>query len=40
MGISIKLISMIYDDQAKDVYVCLTGDQVALTNIKITYSKH
>ena len=40
MGISIKLISMIYDDEAKDVYVCLTGDQVALTNIKITYSKH
>ncbi len=40
LGISIKLISNIRDEEAEDIYVCLTGDQVALTNINVTYSKH
>ena len=40
LGINIKLISNIRDEDADDIYVCLTGDQVALTNINVTYSKH
>ena len=35
MGIYIKNITIITDD-TKDIYAALTGDQVALTDIRIT----
>lgn len=35
MGIYIKNVTTLQDDDTKDIYAALTGDQVALTNIRL-----
>lgn len=36
MGIYIKNVTTLNDDDTKDIYAALSGDQVALTNIRIS----
>ena len=36
MGIYIKNVTALEEDDTKDIYAVLSGDQVALTNIKIS----
>ena len=40
MGIYIKNVTALEEDDTKDIYAVLSGDQVALTNIKISLRLH